>query len=269
MTATVDMTDRREPGGYGWIPDLPDQRDHLFTVPAATLSRLPSKVDLREKCPPVYDQGPLGSCTAQAIAAAYQFELGDAGKPDMMPSRLFIYYNERVMLGTVDTDSGAMIRDGFRSVAKQGACPESMWTYTVNRFTWQPSTECYETGEQHRLRRYARVQRSPRQFKGCLAHGRPFVFGFAVYDSFESAEVARTGEAPMPAMGEELLGGHAVLAVGYDDASQRFLCRNSWGATWGMDGYFTLPYAYLTDHGLASDFWTIYTVTDPALSEPS
>jgi len=98
------------------------------------------------------------------------------------------------------------------------------------------------------------------QMKGCLASGYPFVFGFTVYESFESDQVAKTGVAPMPATNEKVLGGHAVLAAGYDDGSQRFLVRNSWGPDWGMGGYFTLPYAYLTDANLADDFWTVRMV---------
>ena len=96
--------------------------------------------------------------------------------------------------------------------------------------------------------------------KGCLASGFPFVFGFTVYESFESQEVAKTGMVPMPAAGESVLGGHAVLAVGYDDGHQRFIVRNSWGTGWGMQGYFTMPYAYLTERDLSSDFWTIRLV---------
>ncbi|HAC46528.1 MAG TPA: peptidase, partial [Chloroflexi bacterium] len=98
------------------------------------------------------------------------------------------------------------------------------------------------------------------QMKGCLASGYPFVFGFTVYESFESATVATSGHAPMPAPSERAIGGHAVMAVGYEDANQWFLVRNSWGRGWGLAGYFTLPYTYLIQAGLASDFWTIRIV---------
>jgi C1A family cysteine protease len=107
---------------------------------------------------------------------------------------------------------------------------------------------------------YQRVVRSLPQLRGCLAEGFPFIFGFTVYESFESDAVASTGVAPMPGPGERVLGGHAVLAVGYDDADQRFLVRNSWGTKWGNGGYFTMPYAYLTERNLSSDFWTLRTV---------
>ena len=93
-----------------------------------------------------------------------------------------------------------------------------------------------------------------------LLWGRPFVFGFTVYESFEGPDVARTGVVPMPGHQEKSVGGHAVMAVGYDDSTQTFLVRNSWGSGWGLGGYFMIPYAYLTNHGLANDFWTIKRV---------
>jgi C1A family cysteine protease len=247
---------------YGWIPDLPDQRDHTFSVPAPVLGDLPASVDLRPGCPKtVYDQGQLGSCTANAIAAAFEFDLAKQELADFMPSRLFIYYNERVMEGTVDSDSGAMIRDGVKSVAKQGVCTEDAWPYEIGSFADQPSAQCYTEALDNRAISYQRIPQTLNQMRGCLANGFPFVFGFSVYESFESDEVARTGVAPLPGSGESLLGGHAVLAVGYDDESTRFLVRNSWGPQWGQGGHFTIPYSYLTDRGLASDFWTIAKVS--------
>ena len=129
---------------YGWIPDLPDARDHLYAAPMAVVA-LPLKADLRPNCPPVYDQGQLGSCTANAIGAAIQFDrMKQHLSPDFIPSRLFIYYNERVMEGTVSTDSGAMIRDGIKSVAKQGACPERDWPYDIAKFAMRPPQADYK-----------------------------------------------------------------------------------------------------------------------------
>jgi len=251
----------RRTGRYGWIPDLPDHRDHLFSAPTPVLTVLPPSVDLRPNCPKtVYDQGQLGSCTANAIAAAFEFDLSKQALPDFMPSRLFIYYNERRMEGSVDSDSGAMIRDGIKCVAKQGVCTEDAWPYEIAKFTDQPTPECYTAAKDSRALAYQRVPQTLNQMRGCLAHGFPFVFGFSVYESFESADVAATGVVPLPAASEALLGGHAVLAVGYDDASARFVVRNSWGPGWGQGGYFTIPYSYLTDRGLASDFWTIAQV---------
>ena len=246
--------------GYGWQKDLPDQRDFSYAAPAPALAPLPGKVDLRAQCPPVYDQGQLGSCTANAIAAAIQFDRLKQKLADFTPSRLFIYYNERVMEHSVASDSGAQIRDGIKSVAKQGDCPETEWPYAVAKFKTKPAAACYKDALQYKAVSYQRVTQSLGQLKGCLASGWPFVFGFTVYESFESAAVAKSGHAPLPASGESVVGGHAVVGVGYDDAKQRFTVRNSWGAGWGMKGYFTLPYAYVTGTDLASDFWTIRVV---------
>ena len=251
---------------YGWIPDLPDHRDIMYAAPYDVVKALPAKVDLTSKCPAVYDQGQIGSCTANAIAAAIEFDRLKQKLADFLPSRLFIYYNEREMEGTLKSDSGAMIRDGIKSVAKQGECPEKMWPYDGSPFppnpklAKKPPRACYAEALKHKVLQYQRLTPISSQLKGCLASGYPFVFGFTVYESFESAQVARTGHAPMPASGEATVGGHAVMAVGYDDARQWFIVRNSWGTRWGMQGYFSLPSAYLTDPHLSSDFWTVRVV---------
>lgn len=243
---------------YGWIPDLPDARDHLYAAPSPVMAALPPKTDLRPQCPPVYDQGQLGSCTANAIGAAIQFDrMKQSLQPNFVPSRLFIYYNERVIEGTVSTDSGAQIRDGIKSVAQQGACPEQDWPYVITKFAVQPPKADYTEALQDRAVSYSRLVQNQNLLKGCLASGYPFVFGFTVYESFESQAVAQSGVVPMPASSEQVVGGHAVMAVGYDDGSQRFIVRNSWGTSWGMAGYFTMPYAYVTDANLADDLWTI------------
>jgi len=257
MTAPRRVTTKR----YGWIPDLPDFRDRVFAAAPATLGALPPRVDLRSACPPVYDQGSLGSCTANAIAGALQFDEMRQGEADaFVPSRLFIYYNERVIEGTVDEDAGAMLRDGIKSVAKQGAPHEALWPYAIRRFRDRPNAAAYEDAARHQAVLYQRVPRTLDQIKGCLADGYPFVFGFTVYESFESAAVSRTGAVPMPGAREALLGGHAVLAVGYDDASRRVVLRNSWGDGWGQAGYGTMPYDYLLAEGLSDDFWTVRLV---------
>jgi C1A family cysteine protease len=242
---------------YGWVPDLPDARDHAYSAPLMALGALPASVDMRPNCPAVYDQGQLGSCTGNSIAGAVEFDLLKQKSTDFAPSRLFIYYNERVMEGTVGTDAGAQIRDGIKSVGKQGVCPETDCPYDINKFTAKPSPTAYANALKTRATSYSRVPRTLRQMKGCLASGYPFVLGFTVYEGFESEQVASTGVLAMPQSSEKMLGGHAVLAVGYDDKSQSFIIRNSWGSGWGRKGYFTMPYAYLLDENLSDDFWTI------------
>jgi C1A family cysteine protease len=245
---------------YGWRPDRPDQRDQLYAAPPAAMSTLPPSVDLRPNCPPVYDQGELGSCTANAIGAAIQFEQMKQGIPAFVPSRLFIYYNERVIEGTVDSDAGAEIRDGMKTVNHDGAPDETLWPYNIVKFRSKPPQRVYREALKHQVLLYRRIVRDLTQMKACLATGYPFVFGFSVYTSFEGPDVARTGEMGMPSPSEQLIGGHAVMAVGYDDTTARFTIRNSWGSGWGAAGYFTMPYAYLTQRNLSSDFWTIRLV---------
>jgi C1A family cysteine protease len=248
---------------YGWAPDIPDHRDYRYAAPTPRVP-LPARVDLRPGMPPVYDQGDLGSCTANAIAGAVEYvRERQRHKPDFTPSRLFVYYNERAVEGRVAEDSGAQLRDGMKVIAKLGVCTEDEpgrpydWPYVEARFTERPPKPAFAFGLKNQAIEYRRVPQILSQMKGCLAEGYPFVFGFAVYDSFESPEVARTGVVDLPGKREKMQGGHAVLAVGYDDRSQRFIVRNSWGARWGQKGYFTMPYAYVSDDDLADDLWTL------------
>ena len=239
---------------YGWKRDLPDQRDLLYK-PLLTTTQLPPSVDLRSNCPIIQDQGNLGSCTAHALTAAVEFlEIKDK-HPIRMLSRLFVYYNERMIEGTIYSDSGAALRDGVKALNKYGAPNEGLWGYNINVFTQKPNKQCYSTGAIHDIVQYKSLN-NINDLKSCLASGFPFVMGFTVYESFESPIVASTGIVPMPQQNESVLGGHAVCVVGYDDSKQSFLVRNSWGTSWGLSGYFWLPYGFITT-GLASDFWVI------------
>lgn len=273
LPAPEPQLNRRKIARYGWKPDLPDQRDHSYAVPSTVLKSIPGAVDLRPQCPDVYDQGAIGSCTANAIAAALEFDMMKQNLPSFTPSRLFIYYNERNVEGTIPLDAGGYIRDGIKSVASLGDCPESEWTYdatpadpSTNLFpagakaATAPSPQCFADAIIHKALSYQSVDQNLADMKGCLSSGYPFVFGFTVYPSFESEDVARSGVVPMPGADESPIGGHAVMAVGYDDSRNMFIVRNSWGPGWGMTGYFYMPYAYLLDDNLAADFWTIRLV---------
>jgi len=247
---------------YGWKRDLPDFRDMKFesVMEVQSLSTLPSSVDLRPGMPAVYDQSSLGACTAHAIAAAVEYDLKKEKLPDFMPSRLFIYYNEREMEGTINQDAGAMIRDGIKSLNTKGVCHENLMPYVISKFKNKPSQAAYKDALLHNKVSYLSVAQNEQSLKSALASGFPVVFGFSVYESFESEDVAKTGIVNMPDKSEGNLGGHAVLCVGYDDATKRVTVRNSWGAEWGMQGYFTMPYDYILNPDLADDFWTLKSI---------
>lgn len=236
-------------------------RLHMFSL-ARNVTTV-KKVDMRSLCPPVYDQGELGSCTANAIAGAYQFdEMKEKEKGVITPSRLFIYYGERAIEGTVTEDSGGFLQDGIDFIHQTGVCPETTWAYDINKFTEKPPQNCYTVAENHKCTSFKQLSQNLNQLKQCLINGYPFVFGIQVYDEFESDAVAKTGIVPMPTPSSSNLGGHAIMCVGYDDEHKWFICRNSWGSDWGEKGYFFLPYAYVNNPNLASDFWSIITVVD-------
>jgi C1A family cysteine protease len=241
---------------YGWKPDVPDHRDLLYGSVRRTPAMLPEKVDLRPLCSRVEDQGNLNSCTGNALAGALEFLEKKAKLRCVNLSRLFIYYNERAMEHSVNADDGAYIRDGIKTLVKQGVCHESKWPYDESKWKIKPDASCYEQGMQHQVVSYARLHKVD-EMRACLAEGFPFIFGFSVYEAFDSPDMAKTGVLSMPGPKERQSGGHAVLAVGYDDGEKRFIVRNSWGPKWGMKGYFTMPYEYLASRDLSDDFWTI------------
>ncbi len=169
------------------------------------------------------------------------------------------------MMNTVMSDSGAYLRDGVKSLTKQGVCFEKDWTYSKStkpgaKFTMQPPKKCYETALDNQVLKYLSVTPNLFHLRSCLASGFPFVFGFSVYESFMSDEMKQTGIMPMPTADEDMLGGHAVMAAGYDNDTRMFLIRNSWGKKWGDNGYFWMPYDYISKTNNCSDFWTLRLV---------
>ena len=249
---------------YGWIPQPPDQRDILYrVVPSVPIS---PDLDMRAEQPPIVDQLDLGACTGNAITGELEAQALAQGEPLVPLSRLFVYYNERVMEGTVSEDAGANIRDGIKSVAAQGVCPESEWPYVIKRFATKPPKQCYTDAKRFRAILYRSVTQSLVTIKSALASGRGLVLGISVYESFESDAVAKSGIVPLPVQSEQMLGGHCVRLVGYTDAGLKdipkgyFIGANSWGTGWGLAGYFAIPYAYVTNPQLARDLWTITAV---------
>jgi len=212
---------------------------------------LPPLVDLRSVDSLILDQGQLGSCTGNGIAGCINFLHKATGE---LFSRLFIYYNERSVEGTVDQDAGANIDDGIASVKSQGVCSESIWPYDITQFTVKPSDEAYAQASKDVVTDYLQVN-SLAEVKMCLAAKFPVVFGINVYESFEDSTVASSGHVPVPQSNEQCIGGHCMKIVGYDDVNQWLIVANSWGTGWGDKGYCYLPYAYVNSD--ASDFATI------------
>jgi C1A family cysteine protease len=237
---------------YGWDkPDLPDFRDFPFAAFPA-VAKLPQVVYLI--CPPVQDQGDYGSCVFNATTTAMEAVMIDENKPLEMLSRMFAYDDYRLKNGiALSNDSGASIREAIKLIAKDGICHESLYPYTPANFERKPPPEAYQEALTHRILSYYRLI-SLSDMLNCMASGYGFVCGISVYASFETPVA---GVIPMPDRSEEFLGGHALWFYGYDRHKRVFHGQNSWGESWGKGGRFTIPFDYLTNPGLASDFWTV------------
>jgi len=249
---------------YGWRPDTPDFRDKKFaSVAPKKAYKLPKMVDLRSQMPPIWDQGDLGSCTAQSIAAAVKFErTRNKETPEFIPSRLFIYYNERLLEGTISEDAGAEIRTGMKTVNRIGFCDESLWPYEISKFKNKPVTKAYQNASMYKTIEYFRINNAKiNNLKMCLTLGFPFIFGFMVYESSYDAD-NNGGFIPMPSTKEKSEGGHAVVCCGYNDETKLFTIHNSWGTEVGDKGYYYMPYDYVVNTELSDDFWTIRKIKE-------
>ena len=237
------------------LVDIPDDRDHIFDV-SSTPTPLPDSVDLSALMPPVLQQSHLESCTAHALSSAIQFERRKQNLvADFTPSRLFIWYNERYNAEKENLNVGASLRDGVKSLVSLGVCSEELLPYDLDKYQDRPSDQCFSEAQKYRIASYKRLPGFI-EMKACLASGYPFAFGMFLFEPISAPQgseirpiVSSTGEYPNPQ-------SHAMLAVGYDDASSRFLIRNSWGAEWGKNGYFTIPY-WLFRSPIVFDAWTI------------
>lgn len=259
--------------GGGWIPDRPDPRDRLLiTEKFANPSPRPKSADLSDKLPPAYDQGQLGTCTANAIAAAIQYARRVHSKVsdfDFIPSRLFIYYQQRSVEGSLPLDAGGQLRDGIASVAQVGVCSEADWPYdyvaadpsshlfpSSARAVRPPPPRIIEEAAKYRTISYEPLSQELSVLESCIAGGYPFVFGFNVFAEFN--EGTRVLRYPVRNQATAALWGHAVLATGYDQSKRTFRVRNSWGPTANDHGYFDMDYDYLLNSACAANFWVIY-----------
>jgi C1A family cysteine protease len=268
----------------GWLPDLPDFRDYTVTsedvkpilkaagVLKADSSTLPASVDLRQWCSPIEDQGELGSCTANAGVGVVEYFQRKAFGKHTDASRLFLYKATRNLM-QMTGDTGGYLRSTMGALALFGVPPEEYWPYDITKFDKEPPAFCYSFAQNYQSIKYVRLDPEGkskkdilRQIKTNLAASLPSMFGFTVYSSI--AQAMSGGKIPFPEKGDRVEGGHAVMAVGYDDRIEikhkssgvatkgAFLIRNSWGLAWGDEGYGWLPYEYVLKD-LALDWWTI------------
>ena len=222
---------------------------------------VPERVDLRDRCTPVEDQGQIGSCTANAVVGAmeYHFMVSQGWSPDL--SRLFVYYNSRRLRGTVMQDTGATIPEAMASLLAYGSCKEELWPYNPMLFAMQPPPNAYDSAREHSAMQYARVDKVNGSIHA-LAEGIPVVFGTMI-PSRCYEEAAKTGVMPQATDAERRGrpgGGHAMLMVGYDKPRRMFLVRNSWGRSWGEDGYCWIPFDLMDFFSPADQFWIVMTL---------
>lgn len=251
---------------YTYKRDKLDKRDLRFSDNISPHSEvvLPKAVDLRPKCPSVYDQGDLGSCTANAGCACRIMLLNDS-KVDL--SRLFLYYMERAYEGDIKKDDGATLRDTCKSIYKIGVCEEKYMPYDVDKFARRPSSRALLNAGKYKISAYKSLGSLDEIKQNLALRQQPVLLGMDVYESFESEKVAKTGVMTLPGKDEKKIGGHAVLVVGYKDSVRTYgfayrkqtnngylIVRNSWGSDWGDKGNFYMPYGYVKPE-YTYDYW--------------
>jgi len=219
-------------------------------------------VDFRNNFKNIYDQGSIGSCTANALGYVYNF----IDDPSFDPSRLFLYYNSRLLDNDNDIkiDDGTTLTQGINVLKKYGVCSEKTWPYVTNKYGEKPNKNSYDEAVNYKIITSQYIIPTLNNLKGCLQSGYPFVCGILIFQSFMSSQTAKNGIVNMPVNKEKCLGGHAVTCIGYNDNTQRFIMLNSWGPSWGDKGIFYLPYNYLTNGKLSADFWKISKVNIPS-----
>lgn len=257
---------------FGWVRDPISVKDKLYSARPKRVSvpDLPRKTNNIFTAPPAVDQTNIGSCVGNSTAMNLKHDAIKQGVENAeLPSRLFIYYNTRVMEGHRNEDTGCCIRNAIKIVAHLGAPPESLWPYVTERFAKCPPFSAYQEARKHQAVEYFRIDWSNLdEIKQCLAGGHGFVFGFTCFESFMSSATATSGVMQVPQAGEKEYGGHAVYGLDYDDDAMfpgwskpgGVLVQNSWGEDWGIKGRFWMPYEAITSPTLSDDFWTIRKV---------
>lgn len=239
------------PMKYPVRKDKPDSRDYHYK---STGRSIRDQVDLRTWASPVENQLELGSCTGQAVVGAYELLLNQKF-PTLFKdlSKLFVYYNARLLGGNVLEDEGAYLRDAIKAVKKYGICDETVWPYIIENFDISPTESSYTDAKKRNIKNYYRVY-TVNEMLDALNQNYPIIIATLVYDSFDSV-AGTTGVVPMPKAEEHVQGGHAMCLVGYNMRKRLFLARNSFGEDWGFKGYCWIPFDYVEESFI--DMWVV------------
>lgn len=254
------------PHSYGNIKDSADERDYMYTGHLMSIkTSLPISADLSTYYPPIMDQGEIGSCVGNSVSSVIKYTMNKLNSDNnfvSVPSRLFLYDNGKIIDGLdVTQDSGCSIRGLLKGVSKYFCCDEKEFWYIAQNALKKPQDSAYKAALKYKHFQYYSVPQSLFAIKKCISDGHPVIIGIAIYDSFESDKCMITGDIPIPDIAKEtLLGRHCVNLCGYDDKTQTFLLRNSWGTDIGLPnkrGYFRIPYEFITNPELTSGLWKI------------
>jgi len=243
---------------YGWIPDkndneVDDNNTKYFSIHQAKyLNGIPD-CNLKSKCPPVYISSNLNSCVSNSVAFIYHYTQKKLDI-NISPSRLFLYYNTRMIENTINKDVGCQIKNCLESINLYGVCNENEYPYKIDNVFNKPPVNFYNPDIKIK---FSKIEQTIDQIKLALNNNYPIIFGFNVFESFESDEIEKTGIVPYPNEEENILGGHCAVIIGCDSDKEVFIIRNCWGFIWGDKGYFYLPYQYVINTNFCDNFWII------------
>lgn len=261
----------------GYIEDVPDTRDYIYEAPPVKQIIRPRfrfssnpqprfrpvppplKFSLQTKLPQVLDQGDLGSCVSNAVSNILKYIDMKNNRPNRVGlySRLFNYYNTRVLENSVYSDDGCQIRNAIKVINKIGSTDEIIWPYVILKFKDKPSQTAYSDATTKKITKYRRVNQTNTDIKSCIQSGYPVIVGFLCFSSMFTFNVFNTGNIPMPRKNEQIYGGHCVILVGYNDSTRTYEFQNSWGTSWGNKGFGTIPYTFIENPNYATDFWMV------------
>lgn len=245
---------------FGWIRQKKDNRDFKSAIHLTTPENIILPNIFLLETNKIYNQGELGSCTANMGCLMSLYETREKNiKTKFDPSRLFLYYNTRVLMGTIGEDSGADIRQVFKAINEYGICNEKHFEYHIEDFTKRPTKKAYKDGLKHQSINYATVPQNIDAIKKTIYSKTLVGFGFDVFESFSGLWQNRSSIMPLPKSREKIIGGHAVTIVGWDNSKKCFIIQNSWGSDWGIKGRFYMPYDFVMSSN-ATDFWCITAI---------